>query len=97
MESEKYFEISLKEWFNQINTLQRKVTAIFTTSHHSWPVRVCQVKAGFLEVGLTWDSVPEIDIKTAMSFDLSLHDAIEVVRRFNKDHEGYKFKEESAE
>lgn len=98
MESEKCFEISLKEWLKQVDILQRKVTAIFTTSHHAWPVHVCQVKADSLEAGLALGSLPEMDIRTALSFDLSLHDAIEVVRRFNKAFEGYKLKkEEKAE
>ena len=93
MESEKYLEISYEGWFKQIDTLQRKVTAIFTTAHHAWPVRVCQVKANSLEVGLALVWPIEMDIEAALSFDYSLQGAIKVVRKFNKAFEGYRLEQ----
>lgn len=93
MESEKYLEISYEEWFKQIATLQRRVTAIFTTAHHAWPVRICQVKANSLEVGLALVWPIEMDIEAALSFDYSLQDAIKVVRKFNKAFEGYRLEQ----
>ena len=93
MSTKKYSEISYKEWFKQIGTLQRKVTAIFTTVHHTWPVRVCQVKANSLKVGLALVWPIEMDIEAALSFDYSLQDAIKVVRKFNKAFEGYRLEQ----
>ena len=97
MNTKKYLEISYEEWFKQIATLQRRVTAIFTTAHHAWPVRICQVKANSLEVGLALVWPIEMDIEAALSFDYSLQDAIKVVRKFNKAFEGYRLEQQKEE